>query len=427
MDEPTAGAENGVENNDMQSVVAKIIAILPKQSVLLSATLPNLITEFPTLATRRSDIIMVETQRLPVGCVAIAPDGNQLLPHEISSNFDEFVSVVKSLQTDALMQRFYTPGPVYKLAKIIEKYAGDKLPIGHRFESVITNIGDISHKAIRIYAVELLSWVTSQDYAYGEEIYQHLVKNPTMNIRDPKAIESSSFVVDHVASEGRALAVTTTFTVTNEEQNIETLDDLIKNAMAPYIDQIPDVHVHLRDYLHRKEEYNRQYEAFLKAKKPEEADMLTAPEFSWPIQIAGFSAVLSDEEMGILDGTMVANMLSGLGKYDPAKMTPYERDVVMREAGHGRLACLFSSPDIVYGTNMALITVFIGAGYGHIATRNSLYQLIGRAGRTGKSHKAKILFQDLATMRKALLPEPQGRNFEAEVMDWHLREAISKL
>lgn len=41
---------------------------------------------------------------------------------------------------------------------------------------------------------------------------------------------------------------------------------------------------------------------------------------------------------------------------------------------------------------------------GKVATRNSLYQLIGRAGRTGKSHKAKVLFQDFDTMRKALLP-----------------------
>ena len=86
------------------------------------------------------------------------------------------------------------------------------------------------------------------------------------------------------------------------------------------------------------------------------------------------------------------NNLPGLGEYNPGRMTAFERNVVMREAGHGHLACLFSSPDIVYGTNMALITVFIGEGYGHIATRNSLYQLIGRAGRTGKSHKVGLMY-----------------------------------
>ena len=112
LDEPTAGAENGVgqsedDRNKMQELIAQIISVLPKQAVLLSATLPNLLTEFPSLASYRSgEIIMIETQRLPVGCVAISPDGNQVLPHEISSNLTEFKSVVQGLQTDALMQRY---------------------------------------------------------------------------------------------------------------------------------------------------------------------------------------------------------------------------------------------------------------------------------------------------------------------------------
>jgi late competence protein required for DNA uptake (superfamily II DNA/RNA helicase) len=107
-------------------------------------------------------------------------------------------------------------------------------------------------------------------------------------------------------------------------------------------------------------------------------------------------------------------------------MTHFENLITMREASNGHLACLFSAPDIVYGTNMSLINVFIGSGYGFNATRNSLYQLIGRAGRTGRSNKARILFEDHHTMKRALLPEPNGKNFEADVMDWHLRRKLRK-
>lgn len=110
LDEPTAGAENGIgvneaDKNNMQEFVAKIITILPRQAVLLSATLPNLKTELPALSYRQDDIIMVQTERLPVGCVAVGPNGNQVLPHEISASLIEFRSVVQGLQTDALMQR----------------------------------------------------------------------------------------------------------------------------------------------------------------------------------------------------------------------------------------------------------------------------------------------------------------------------------
>lgn len=128
--------------------------------------------------------------------------------------------------------------------------------------------------------------------------------------------------------------------------------------------------------------------------------------------------------MEVMDGLVVSHLLSGLGRYDPSKMSNIEHSVVMREASHGHLACLFASPDIVYGTNMSLITVFIGSAYGKIATRNSLYQLIGRAGRTGKAHRAKVLFQDSMTLKKALLPEPNGKNFEAEVMEYYIRKQL---
>ncbi len=36
---------------------------------------------------------------------------------------------------------------------------------------------------------------------------------------------------------------------------------------------------------------------------------------------------------------------------------------VMKEATEGNLACLFTSPFIVYDTNIDLITVFISASY----------------------------------------------------------------
>ena len=51
----------------------------------------------------------------------------------------------------------------------------------------------------------------------------------------------------------------------------------------------------------------------MKAKTPNEdaAEQLVAPEFLWPIQIAGFSALLSDEEMELMDGRTSSNLLSG--------------------------------------------------------------------------------------------------------------------
>lgn len=99
------------------------------------------------------------------------------------------------------------------------------------------------------------------------------------------------------------------------------------------------------------------------------------------------------------------------------------RHRVMKEASEGKLACLFASPHIVYGTNMDLITVLVGTSYSHNATRNALYQLIGRAGRTGKSYKAKVLFQDDKSLRTAMMPPTE--NIEATVIEYHLAQVMS--
>jgi superfamily II DNA helicase RecQ len=72
---------------------------------------------------------------------------------------------------------------------------------------------------------------------------------------------------------------------------------------------------------------------------------------------------------------------------------------------------------------MDLITVFVGTSYSATATRNALYQLIGRAGRTGKSYRAKVLFQDDQSLRTAMLPA--NENIEAQVIEFHLAQVMT--
>ena len=150
------------------------------------------------------------------------------------------------------------------------------------------------------------------------------------------------------------------------------------------------------------------------------------PVFEWPLKLCGKSCILTDEEINTLDSNMAALLLSGLGIYVPETMTQYAINKVIEKAVAEQLACLWASPDIVYGTNLALTTVFIGTGYGFHATRNALYQLIGRAGRTGRSNKAQILFEDEHTMKRALVSRTDDDNYEAKVMDWHLNSAIEQ-
>jgi replicative superfamily II helicase len=55
---------------------------------------------------------------------------------------------------------------------------------------------------------------------------------------------------------------------------------------------------------------------------------------------------------------------------------------------------ILSTPEIVYGTNIDLSIIDINSSFIADSTRNTLYQLIGRAGRKGKSHSATIIIRD---------------------------------
>jgi len=130
-------------------------------------------------------------------------------------------------------------------------------------------------------------------------------------------------------------------------------------------------------------------------------------------------------ELETMADEVASLLLSGVGYYDPHTMTYNETVSVVKEATEGRLACLFASPFIVYGTNIDLTTVFIGSSYSRGATRNALYQLIGRAGRTGKSHRAKVLFQDFEALKKAMIPTIE--NTEAAIIEHHFQIAMGAM
>ena len=286
-------------------------------------------------------------------------------------------------------------------------------------------------------------------------------------VESRKPVQSRTFIRDNVADEiGQALAVTITSADTiqgrkdtrlkgdgddgdSETESIETLSQLMSAATSDY--EMPHLHTLRKQFEAKKLAFDKTKEAMLKNGKKDQVQegggcytqnggFIEEPEFVWPLRIGSSHVSLGEVEEKELDEYTASSLLSGIGMYDPVNGRDLEQTVVIREASKGNLACLFASPDIVYGTNLSLTTVFIGKGYGNIATRNSLYQLIGRAGRTGRAHKAKVIFQDMTTMRKAILPssllgttEPhrnhnscQQVNFEAKVIEWHLQRQAAR-
>lgn len=414
---------------------------MPKQSVLLSATLPDIKTELSSLYDHflkvhpKGTVEMISSLRLPVGCDAVDPSGKLVLPHQLALDLDEFKVLINKMSHDALMQRFYTPTAVKYLAlKIAEKLGDTNIPKELKFENVIPHIGEIRHATIRTYAQHLLEYVASLNRV---DLFEYLKNIPVTDSLTSTLIPCTpERLLSDYCTDGRALAVANTRRVTTEDsENIESLDTLIKMSLKPYEAKLPKLEAYISSYKNKLDQWTAEGQSLTKAKvskRDKDAAMIlqeqiiahdqNKPAFEWPVRIHGRGAILALNEIEKMSDDIAQLLLSGIGYYDPYIMSYEESTLVVNEAAAGHLACLFSSPLIVYGTNIDLSTVFIGTSYSKNATRNALYQLIGRAGRTGKSHRAKVLFQDYDALRKAMVHSKE--NIEALIIEHHLKIAI---
>jgi hypothetical protein len=86
----------------------------------------------------------------------------------------------------------------------------------------------------------------------------------------------------------------------------------------------------------------------------------------------------------------------GIGIYDPTckELTADYLSLVLILAEEGKLAYLVANSSISYGTNYPINRVFITKDFSDIHSVNTIYQLMSRAGRVGKSWIAETFIDD---------------------------------
>jgi hypothetical protein len=116
------------------------------------------------------------------------------------------------------------------------------------------------------------------------------------------------------------------------------------------------------------------------------------------------------EDIEILEDNRAKLFMSSIGIYQPSLFNDQNMDQFLRNKDGFKF--ILSTPEIVYGTNIDLSIIDIDSSFIIDSTRNTLYQLIGRAGRKGKSHSATIIFRDDEMLK--LIFERFDKNIEAE-------------
>jgi hypothetical protein len=121
-------------------------------------------------------------------------------------------------------------------------------------------------------------------------------------------------------------------------------------------------------------------------------------------------ANVTKDKLDILDELRGKLLFSNIGVYQPETFNNKNMDLFLRNKDNFKF--ILSTPSIVYGTNINLSIIDIDSSFVTDSTKNTLYQLIGRAGRRGRSNSATIIFRDNNMLN--VIFKNEATNIEAE-------------
>ncbi len=397
-------------------------------------------------------ITSVMSSRLNISCTAFVKNETNeyisYMPHMRLTSIDELPAFVERLKHDNALIRFYSPEAVYYLVTTGATHVPDRF----KFENYFEYIGLIRHSTIRNYMIELFENMIETTNvelfnsmrSYNRRLLSDNDKRANVTVDQSNILTSNAYLYDR----GKMIQV---YTSTG-------LDTYVNTISTPLLEGSPSITELLADYAEQKRIRDEKV-ANVKARSSKGGDDSSAgsykrdtkdsleqrrqqvfedntPNFKYPqrylvnstkhceyfashAHVRGMVDIcLTEEDMKNylaenVSDTYIKLAMSGIAIRDVSNMCAFERLMYERNIRTSKM--FISDPSIVYGTNIKSVnTISISAEYAasRNSTRNSIYQLMGRAGRSGQSSSARILFHSMEGIDKLFGDE----NYEATIM-----------
>lgn len=425
-DEAFAGAD--------QEITIKILKILPKVSILVSATLPELhevpsfINHFNTrFKGNESTFKIIDSKNQHISCTFIDPNGIVYLPHYSVDELKNLKDYIEIISNDPIKIRAYSPDVVYNMVK--KSNFENLLPEELKFNNKFSDYGKIKHSNLRFYALDILNYIADNE---NNELFELLKKNKVKKFND---IDAEKMLTKNAPNykDGMTLHVSAQNNFNNYCKSL--LSPLFLGKPSINISKIIDSY---EEMLLTKEKKIESLKKGMTKENKERVDFQIQELEQQPVRVRwpqkyvpntfehaeihkydydNISAIGSKANIiKFRNANELFSMafLSGIGLYNPEEMNIDEKSVFMEYKDN--LNFILSTPSIIYGTNMNISIVDIGEEYSPNSTRNSLFQLVGRAGRKGKkSYSAMVIFRTWDMLNKIM--DPTFHNVEAEIIE----------
>lgn len=396
------------------SITPKIFkALNGGPSILVSATLakpeeiPSVINHFKN-KNRYEDnsfIRNIRSLRQNISCTFIDSSGKMLALHQKMENIEELRNFLNNSFEEPLVKRSYSPDIVFSMIEKINDLLSDDLKFRTRFDY----LGKLSHGNIRQYAYDILKYIVDNNRVDIFDILKNIEKKKITNMDVNTILTSSAVNYQH----GKFLHVATSNGFGNH----------LKNICDPFLSGSPKVSTLVQNFKNEQQGIKKQIASNEKAgcsdskellyKQNELQSQLENIKLEWPKEFLWNSNdhatkfdtkeqltnannriyAKIDDLNGMFDETCEKLLFSGIGVYQPENFNNKMTEWFL--SNKDKLRGILSTPSIVYGTNISgLSKIDIDKSFVNDSTKNILYQLVGRAGRKGKSDSAVVIFRD---------------------------------
>jgi hypothetical protein len=445
LDEPTVSAD--VPEHIVTDFVARILKLAPSLTILSSATMPP-VEEVPELCDQflerhpAAEVVTVSSREAQIGCEVVTCTGETLFPHAGCTTVEELKRVMKVIEENGFLGRLYTAPVVYKMKETLQSLRVPKLL---DLDAAFGDLPNLCQTFIQEAAMTLLQAliqteddeivriacqpVSSNESSYSEDhkVSQLEVESESEitlfeEEEEEEGVKSISKPVDlffrpkelfttiaHRFIGGCLVCVREPFAF-GQLAGEELLGDIgqFSRNMKDYdiaVEQYETQKEKLKANIKNEDELCRmiqnlesprlKFDESLQINTLEHLKRFAPPEILKTLPKSQSRRILALEAIQIdrlaVPDFFIALLFCGVGIYQPKHplLTDKYRKTVLKMLRNGELAFLISDSNISYGANYTFHHVVIEDEMASRRSMKTIFQLMGRAGRVGKSWTAK--------------------------------------
>lgn len=417
LDELTLGSDN--INSTVLKENMTLLSIMPSRSILSSATfrpelVSNIIENFK-IKNPNSHIQTIYSDEIQIGCALKTYEGELIVPHNNKKSQYELINTINTIKITPFLGRLYTP---HVMRNMINKMKENNIMNVPDTSKLFFNIDNMNSDKVRRISMRLLSEISIHD----DDIVKILCESN--NLVNLESVDYTKLVTTDAYKFDKP-----TLIVSNNPIEFVQLyfKELVKdvynsvtdyNTNTKYRSTMDAIQIYMRD-LEQYEKEKLRIEKF--SKKEDKISSLIKLEENKPIlKFPDFGHINSEEHflkyynlessrpynfipkipleleslpLSEIDTTdyILTLLFCGVGIYmnKHRELNSTYLSIVRKLASEGKLSFVIGDESICYGTNYPFNKVIITDEFAHNHSTNTLFQLMGRAGRVGSSWTAE--------------------------------------